>query len=74
MRKPVKRVTRMLVEPTEPRAVALENLPTTATSAMLNMTCNSWEKIRGRLKRKIFRKREPWVIEMPRAVDLDAME
>ena len=41
MRKPVNSVTRMVVEPTAPRASALENLPTTATSAMLNSTCKS---------------------------------
>ena len=54
IRKPVNRVTRVEVEPTEPRAAALENFPTTATSAILNSTCSSWEKISGTLKRKIF--------------------
>ena len=39
--KPVNSVTRIAVEPTAPSASALENLPTTATSAILNSTCRS---------------------------------
>ena len=38
IKKPVKSETNIVVEPTAPRASALENLPTTATSAMLNNT------------------------------------
>ena len=38
IKKPVKSETNIVVEPTAPRASALENLPTTATSAMLNST------------------------------------
>ena len=54
MRKPVNRDTRMVVEPTAPNAVEPANRPTTATSAILNNTCNRLEKIRGMLNRKIF--------------------
>ena len=65
IRKPVKSVTSVDVEPTEPSAVALENFPTTATSAILNGTCSSCENISGTLNRKIFRSSDPSVIEMP---------
>ena len=67
MRKPVNSVTSVDVEPTEPSAVALENLPTTATSAMLNSTCSSCEKISGTLNRKMFLYNGPSVIVMPPA-------
>ena len=53
MRKPVNKVTRMLVEPTAPSAVEPANRPTTATSDMLNSTCSRLERASGRLTRKI---------------------
>ena len=62
MRNPVNNDTRMVVDPTAPKASALENLPTTATSAILKSTCKSWDSISGTLKRNIFFHREPSVI------------
>ena len=62
MRKPVNSVTSVDVEPTEPSAVSLANLPTTATSAILNMTCNSCEKTSGMLKSRMFFHSDPSVI------------
>ncbi len=62
IRKPVNRVTSVVVEPTAPRASALENFPTTATSAILKSTCKSCENISGTLKRKIFFHNEPLII------------
>ena len=62
MRKPVKSVTSVVVEPTAPKASALENLPTTATSAILKSTCKSCDSISGMLKKSIFFQREPCVI------------
>lgn len=59
IRNPVKSVTRMEVEPTDPMALELENLPTMATSAMLNSTCRICDSISGRLKIRIFFQREP---------------
>ena len=65
IRKPVNRDTRIVVEPTAPKASLLENLPTTATSAMLNSTCKSWDSISGILKNNIFFQRDPSVILFP---------
>lgn len=62
MRKPVNSDTSVVVDPTEPRASALENLPTTATSAMLNMTCKSCDSMSGMLNKKMFFQSDPWVI------------
>ena len=53
IRKPVNRVTRMLVEPTAPSAVDPANRPTTATSDMLNSTCSRLDRASGRLTSKI---------------------
>ena len=64
MRKPVNNDTRIVVEPTAPNASALENLPTTATSAILKSTCKSWDSISGMLKKSIFFHREPSVIRI----------
>ena len=61
IRKPVNRVTRMLVEPTAPSAVEPANRPTTATSDMLNSTCSRLESASGRLTRKICFARGPSV-------------
>ena len=61
MRNPVNSDTRIVVDPTAPKASALENLPTTATSAMLNSTCKSCDSISGTLNRSIFFQREPCV-------------
>ena len=62
---PVKRATSVDVDPTDPSAVALENLPTTATSAILNNTCSRCGKISGMLNRKMFLYNGPSVIVMP---------
>ena len=62
IRKPVNSDTRMVVDPTAPNASALENLPTTATSAILNKTCKSCDSMSGMLKRSIFFHSEPFVI------------
>ena len=62
IRKPVNSVTSIVVEPTAPSASALENLPTTATSAMLNSTCKSCDSISGPLNTSMFFHREPLVI------------
>ena len=51
----------MEVEPTEPRAFAPANCPTTATSAILKSTCSKLENINGRLNLKICAQRFPWV-------------
>ena len=61
IRKPVNRLTRMLVEPTAPSAVEPANRPTTATSDMLNSTCSRLESASGRLTRKICLARGPSV-------------
>ena len=49
--KPVNSDTRIVVEPTAPRASAPAKRPTTAMSDMLNSTCSTLESISGRLKR-----------------------
>ena len=61
MRKPVNRVTKMLVEPTEPRAVEPANRPTTATSDILKSTCSRLDRASGRLTRRICLARGPSV-------------
>lgn len=61
MRKPVNRVTKMLVEPTEPRAVEPAKRPTTATSDMLKRTCSRLDRTSGRLTRRICLARGPSV-------------
>ena len=58
----VKRNMRVAVEPTLPSAEAPENVPTTATSVMLNKTCNIFESISGRLNNNIFFHKDPSVI------------
>ena len=67
MRKPVNRVTKMLVEPTAPSAVEPANLPTTAKSDMLNSTCSRLDSASGRLTRRICLARGPsvsvWVFD-----------
>ena len=57
--KPVNRVTKMLVEPTEPRAVEPAKRPTTATSDMLKRTCSRLDRTSGRLTRRICLARGP---------------
>ena len=64
---PVKSVTSIAVEPTEPSAPEPANLPTTAISDILNNTCNIFENISGRLNRRIFFGREP-VVRSPSRV------
>ena len=64
IRKPVNSETSIEVEPTEPSACALAKLPTTATSAMLKVTCNICDIISGMLKRNIFRQSEPCVMSI----------
>ena len=58
-RRPVESVTRILVEPTAPRAMGPANFPTTATSDMLKTTCRILENISGTLNTIIFFHREP---------------
>ena len=58
--KPVNRVTKMLVEPTEPRAVEPANRPTTATSDILKSTCSRLDRTSGRLTRRICLARGPF--------------
>ena len=53
MRMPVKSTVSVEVEPTEPSASGPAKRPTTAISAMLNITCSRLEKIKGRLNRTI---------------------
>ena len=62
IRKPVNSVTRMVVEPTAPKASALEYLPTIATSAILKSTCKSCDSMSGALKINMFFHSEPSVI------------
>ena len=64
MRKPVNRVTKMLVEPTAPSAVEPANRPTTAMSDMLNSTCSRLDSASGRLTRRICLARGPSVSDL----------
>ena len=66
IRSPVNRATYVVVEPTAPSAPAEPNLPTTATSDMLNSTCSTFENMSGRLKSNIFFKSGPCVIDSAR--------
>ncbi len=56
---PVDNVTKILVDPTAPRAMGPANLPTTATSEILKTTCRILENISGTLKNRIFFHKEP---------------
>ena len=71
MRKPVNMVTRVVVEPTEPRAVAPTNCPTTAKSARLKSTWRRFEQMRGRLKVRICLARGPRVMSWPERDDME---
>ena len=55
IKKPVNSVTKIAVEPTEPKAFSfiVEKLPTTAISEILNNTCKILEAIRGILNKNI---------------------
>ena len=68
---PVNSVTRIVVEPTAPSAIAPENLPTTATSARLNSTCKSWDAISGSENSNMFFQSDPVVMAFDRAGDAD---
>ena len=66
---PVKSETSSVVEPTAPRATYPANLPAMATSLRLKSTSSTCVSISGRLKRRIFRQRDPVVISMERGWD-----
>lgn len=61
IRKPVNRLTSVVVEPTAPSATEPEKRPTTAISDILNSTCSRLEAISGRLNSRICLYREPLV-------------
>ena len=62
IRKPVKRKTSVVVEPTEPMAAELEKRPTTARSTILKSICRRFVNISGMEKAMICRLRRPSVI------------
>ena len=59
MRKPVNIVTRIAVEPTDPKANGPAKRPTTAISDILKRTWRTLESISGMLKTKMFFQRDP---------------
>ena len=64
MRKPVKRVTKVEVEPTAPSAVEPAKRPTTATSDMLKRICSRLDSTSGRLTSRICLASGPSVIDL----------
>jgi hypothetical protein len=65
---PVVRVIRVVVEPTDPRAIGPENLPTIATSDKLNKTCKIFEHIKGKEYIMIFFGSDPVVKSISRVL------
>lgn len=63
-RMPVVNVIIILVEPTAPSASGPTNLPTTATSHRLNITCSTFDNISGTEYINIFFGRDPVVISI----------